>query len=169
MTHQPHTTTTPTPPAKTIPLAIALGIPALAAVVGLLSAQGEVGRTGGWALYLAYPFLFAFVALFFAVPAAGVWWLMARSIYRGRVGAGQIRDVYRQASWDMSEEAGRAYLAEQGRKDPWIARALEARRAEGGEAANRVIDEAAAYGVVISEFDIKEYVGRMVRSRQPSP
>ena len=169
MTHQPHTTTTPTPPAKTTPLAIALGIPALAAVVGLLSAQGEVGRTGGWALYLAYPFLFAFVALFFAVPAGGVWWLMARRIYRGRVGAGQLRDVYRQASRDMSEEAGRAYLAEQGRKDPWIARALEARQAEGDEAANRVIDEAAAYGVVISEFDIKEYVGRIVRSRQPSP
>lgn len=92
--------------------------------------------------------------------------MMACSIYRGRVGAGQIRDVYRQASRDMSEEAGLAYLAEQGRKDPWIARVLEARRAEGDEAANRVIDEAAAYGVVISEFDIKEYVGRMVRSRQ---
>ena len=169
MTHQPHTTTPPTPPAKTIPLAIALGIPALAAVIGLLSAQGEVGRTGGWALYVAYPFLFAFVALFFSVPAAGAWWVMSRSIYNGRVGAGQIRDVYRQASRDMSEEAGRAYLAEQGRKDPWIARALKARRAEGAEAANRVIDEAAAYGVVITEFDIKEYMGRMIRSRQPSP
>ena len=34
MTYQPHTTTPPTPPAKTIPVAIALGLPARAAGVG---------------------------------------------------------------------------------------------------------------------------------------
>lgn len=150
------------PPSKLVPLGIAGAIMTVAALMGLWAAVGDASHYNG-GVYITYPVASVMMSLPLAIPAALAWYLLSRSFYGGRTGARIFMARRRAAVVARGRNAERDKLIEQAQKYPWLARYADLMSRGDEIMAAEVLMQARNAGLIITDFDIKEYVGRQMR------
>ena len=150
------------PPSKLVPLGIAGAIMTVAALMGLWAAAGDASHYNG-GVYITYPVASVMMSLPLAIPTALAWYLLSRSFYRGRTGARIFMARRHAAVVTRGRNAELDKLAEQAQKDPWLARYVDLLNQGDEIMAAEVLMQARNAGLIITDFDIKEYVGRQMR------